>query len=588
MPSSEIRIEAHDGRGGYSVAAVRPRRRRILTQGRAGCLRPPGRWLMIRSRAFRAHPVRGADGAAAREATSVRADVGGDAAARPDGGRLAHARMGRPLARGEPRRGRYLPASRGRCCPHLRPPAGGDAMKPTALSGRVAPKRGEPTSASGAGFRFRKRTMLGTAFAAIAMINLALTAGAQVVSPPVGIGIPDQVWGYGFQPRIVRADAHLVATWSDRAFGSVLPWATTLDNGSSWMPGSNLTPDPPVQFVGGGAATLVRGGVGRAYLAYRILGRYDLVHRIVVQRGMQVSGSWTWDQPVAAAEVGVSRGTNADSPWLACDPERSYLYLVYVAHTIPSTLLINGPANQPVYFLRSLDGGQTWSVPSLIGGPAALGSRVEVGAAGEVYVFWQDHLTKQVMLRRSEDFGGTFSEAQPVARFVDNSRIRMRGIGISAGFEGRGHPLNYWEDGNRFDFPQLAVDLSSGPNRGTLYMVWAEAAEGTLGPYSGRLVQETEPNDTPTTGNPIEIGDSFVSYGESEHTLPPPNQDYFEFQGIQGRLVALTTWLYEYPTNPSPFQATGSWIHLLDEATGLAPMLFTCIGLKDGTAPPML
>jgi hypothetical protein len=302
---------------------------------------------------------------------------------------------------------------------------------------------------------------------------------------------------------------------------------------------------------------------------------------------MESAGSWTWGPPVVVAAVGIWDGTNADSPWLAFDSERNYLYLAYVAYTLPTTLLINGPANQPVYFLRSLDGGQSWSSPSLMGGPAALGSRVEVGAGGEVLVFWQDHFTKQVMLRRSEDFGATFSDVQPVARFVDNSRARMRGIGAS-GLDRRGHPLNYWEGGNVFDFSQLAVDRSSGPLRGTLYMVWAEAAEGTLGPSSGRLVYETEPNDFPATGNPIEIGDSFSSYGESEASQVPPNADFFVFPGNRGQMVALTTGMYEFPSDPDPFQAIQNGFGILDESTGLAPTLFTGAALKDGTAPPTL
>jgi hypothetical protein len=212
---------------------------------------------------------------------------------------------------------------------------------------------------------------------------------------------------------------------------------------------------------------------------------------------------------------------------------------------------------------------------------------VEVGARGEVLVFWQDHLTKQVMLRRSEDFGATFSEVQPVGSFVDNSRTRMRGI-RTGGFDGRGHPLNYFENGNMFDFPLLAVDRTNGPHRGALYMVWAEAAEGTLGPSSGQVVVESEPNETPATGTPIEIGDDFLSFGQSEHSLPPPDSDYFVFQGTKGRMVALTTGLEESPPNPSPFRATGSWILFLDEDSGLAPELFTGTSLKDGTAPPMI
>lgn len=412
-------------------------------------------------------------------------------------------------------------------------------------------------------------------------------AFAEVVSTPVEMSGYREVVG-GMQPRLVSVGSSIVSSWTGRGFLRV-GWGRSLDGGSSWVRGG-LGPDfrsNPGDDISFGAATLASDQNDHAYVAYRTIGQFDLVHRVIVQRGTESGGSWTWEPPVVAAEVGIWDGTNADSPWLACDPERGYLYLAYVAYTLPNMLLVNGPANQPVYFVRSMDGGQTWSMPILIGGPATLGSRVEVGAAGEVHVFWQEHLTKQVVIRRSDDFGATFSPEQPVAQFVDNSRTRMRGQG-PGGFDGRGHPLNYFEDINFFDFPLLAVDRSNSPNRGSLYMVWAEAAEGTLGPSSGRLVVETEPNDSPATGNPIEIGDGFVSYGESEHSQPPPNSDYFVFQGTQGKMVALATGLSESPMNPDPFQATGCWIDVLDEASGVAPTLFTGTSLKDGTAPPMI
>lgn len=430
-----------------------------------------------------------------------------------------------------------------------------------------------------------KMRLIAPLFGMMLLLSTVLTVRGQVASPPSSMGVPDQVWGFGFQPRIERAGPTLVATWSNNTFGSVLAWSTSNDDGRFWLPRGDLTPqplaDPTVQSYGGGAANLVAGASGQLFLAYRILGRYDLINRVVVQRGSPSDATINWDPPIIAAEVGSWGGTNADSPWLACDPERGHLYLTYVAYTIPSQPLLNGPANQPIFFVRSLDDGQTWSAPSVIGGPAALGSRVEVGEAGQVYVFWQDHLTKQVMLRRSEDFGETFSGEQPVSRFVDNSQTRMPGIGASGYFDGRGHPLNYYEDNNVFDFPQLAVDRSHGPGRGTLYMVWAEAAEGTFGPASGRTVTETEPNDTPATANLIEIGDGFVSYGEAEQNS---NRDYFAFDGAQGTLVHHGGSMLEFPSNPNPYQVFGFGCFYVD-----SPSAFYSTALpKDGSAPPML
>jgi hypothetical protein len=336
-----------------------------------------------------------------------------------------------------------------------------------------------------------------------------------------------------------------------------------------------------------GAATLVAGESGQVFLAYRVLGRYDRVHRVFVQRGDASGAGVNWHPPVTAVAFDALSGQNADSPWLARDPVNGYLYLAYVQHTLRLDPYVNGPAGQPVYLLRSPDGGATWSAPLLVGGPASLGSRVEVGESGQVYVYWQDYSSKQVMMRRSDDHGDIFGDVLPAGRFVDNSRTTPRGIAAALLDAGRQHPLNFYENANVFDFPQLAVDRTNGPRRGTLYMVWAEAAEGTTGPSSGRVVQETEPNDTPATGNLINIGDAFASIGYAEQ-IEPSNSDYFAFDGVQGTMVELSGARSQDPppdTGPGGFPVR---LFYLDSPSGGEGSLFVATGLDDGTAPPML
>ena len=414
---------------------------------------------------------------------------------------------------------------------------------------------------------------------------------AQGVSQPVIMGLANQQTWLGYQPRLARIGTRLISTWTDNSYSSILPWSVSSDEGRSWSLGGDLALSPAIEptatLYGGGAATLVADGAGHAYLAYRILGRYDLINRVVVRRGTASASGWQWEPAVVAATQGLLYEFTADTPWLACDPVSGNLYLAYVANTYTGSPIPDRSPDQPVVLVRSLDGGQTWSAPLTISGPGALGSRVEVGASGEVLVCWQDYFTKQVMVRRSVDSGVTFLPEQSVAGFNDNSRVRMPGIGISDNV-GRAHPYHYYEDGNVFDFPQMAVDRTTGPNRGTVYMVWAEVAEGAFAPTSGRAISETEPNDTPLTANPIEIGDSFVSSGESERSRVPPNGDLFSFHGEKGQMVGLYGQISERPASSSPYQPKTNSLLLLDEGTGLAPTLFRGAALKDGTAPPTL
>ncbi len=424
---------------------------------------------------------------------------------------------------------------------------------------------------------------------ALALVGDVSVVWAQSISPPVAIASPRELLG-GVQPKLVQSGSFLVVTWSVNDVSTEMGWGSSSDGGLTWLRGrfgpdyyNNLADD--YSF---GAATSAAGPAGQFISAYRTIGRHDFVHRVIVQQAGAGSSGINWQPPVTAVTFDPSGGQNADSPWLARDPATGYLYLAYVRHTLRPYAYLNGPADQPVYLVRSLDGGATWSAPMLVGGPAALGSRVEVGESGQVYVCWQDYASQQVMLRRSDDHGATFADALPVGRFVDNSRTWMRGLGAAASYSGRQHPLNYYESGNVFDFPQLAVDRSNGPLRGTLYMVWAEAAEGTTGPSSGRTVQETEPNDTPATANLIDIGDGFVSVGESEIIEPNGNNDYFAFDGVQGTMVELREGRAQYPEPNPDFPVSTFSFYYLDSPSGGEGPLFTAPSLDDGTAPPLL
>jgi hypothetical protein len=279
---------------------------------------------------------------------------------------------------------------------------------------------------------------------------------------------------------------------------------------------------------------------------------------------------------------------NADSPWLACDPANDYLYLAYVSHGLRLDAYVNDPGDEPVYLVRSLDGGQTWSTPLLLGGPAALGARVEVGESGQVYVYWQDYATRQVVMRRSDDHGATFSDVVTVARFIDNHRTVVRGISEPGSYSGRQPPINYY-DGAVYDFSQLAVDRTSGPRRGSLYMVWAEAAEGTAGPGSGLVVQDSLPNDTPANATLIHLGDNWVSVGESEIIDPDGGTHYFAFDGIEGTMVELRQGRYEFPASTSPFQNSSTGVDYQDAiGPGSGLTLYSGGYLYDGTAPAVL
>jgi hypothetical protein len=137
----------------------------------------------------------------------------------------------------------------------------------------------------------------------------------------------------------------------------------------------------------------------------------------------------------------------------------------------------SGPNNQRIVFARSTNGGVNWSaginVSGAVGGTSLhQGVNINSGPNGEVYVSWIVYNTTSLLeensvnLVRSTDGGVTFTAPQIIA--ANTRGIRTAGVG-------KGIRTN--------SFPCIAVDNSFGPNRGTLYAVWANI--GTPGINTG-------------------------------------------------------------------------------------------------------
>ena len=421
---------------------------------------------------------------------------------------------------------------------------------------------------------------------AIALGVLVQGVQAQSISASIPIGLEGQESWIGCNPRIVRVGSLLVSTWAGN-HGSILRWATSSDEGRTWALQGILGPDPatlPLKFCDG-QPTLVSDGGTRIFVALTAKENGGPA-QILFRRGTASANTIVWDPLVAAVTFDPLGQRRPDSPWLTCDPATGNLYLIYVSQGERFYPYRNGPADLPVYFTRSADGGQTWSTPELIGGPAALGTRVEVGESGQVYVIWKEYYNSQLVMRRSDDHGLSFSVVRPIAHFIENELTRARGTSTT---KVRYHPLDSYKSAGAFDLPQLAIDRTNGPRRGTLYAVWAEGAEGTTVPGTGNVVVESEPNDSPSTGNPIQIGDDFVSYGDSEIYAPLGDIDFFSFDATKGTLLQLWGAEDHFPQPTTPGAEYGRNVVFQADMPSLGdPHLFQGTILVDGTADPIL
>jgi len=135
-----------------------------------------------------------------------------------------------------------------------------------------------------------------------------------------------------------------------------------------------------------------------------------------------------------------------------------------------------GSNDTEIEISRSTNDGVSWSSAVNISSAVNAGSHnqgvnVHTGPEGEVYAIWAIYDSwpsdeKAIGLAKSFDGGTTW---QPATRIISNIR------GIRNSGTGKNMRVNA--------FPSMAVDISNGPNRGTIYVVWPNI--GTPGINTG-------------------------------------------------------------------------------------------------------
>ena len=131
------------------------------------------------------------------------------------------------------------------------------------------------------------------------------------------------------------------------------------------------------------------------------------------------------------------------------------------------TNFITGTADtNQIQVTRSLNGGEHWFSPTTVSrgvnaGKLNHGVNIATGPLGQVYMAWSIYDTwpsdeTSIGFTRSLDGGSVWQNSH---RIITNIK------GIRNSMTGKAMRVN--------SFPSMAVDLSSGPYRGTLYLVWA-------------------------------------------------------------------------------------------------------------------
>jgi hypothetical protein len=202
--------------------------------------------------------------------------------------------------------------------------------------------------------------------------------------------------------------------------------------------------------------------------------------RASISVSTSTTGGRTWGSPVVATpSIQIS-----DKPWMAVDPTNpANLYVSFTA--------TNPPQCSPQYasfaigVVSSSNGGATWSAPTLIDvqcGPqpsVVTGSNIVVSPQGAVYVAWEfisplvttnPPPALEIRFASSQDHARTFSSPLTVSPVIPTGEpFSGSAFFYSTGVMQGGFRAN--------EFPQIAVDRSSGSSRGTIYIAWADGKD---------------------------------------------------------------------------------------------------------------
>jgi Neuraminidase (sialidase) len=269
----------------------------------------------------------------------------------------------------------------------------------------------------------------------------------------------------------------------------------------------------------------------------------------------------TWGNSVPAINHINSVTPFEDKPGIVADNAAGSRYKgnVYLAWTRFDVYGSHNPEDHSqIYFSRSTDGGKTFSVPLRIsdtGGDCVDSDNTvegvvpSIGPNGEVYVVWAGPLG--LVFDKSTDGGVTFGKDKVIGPIPGGWDFSVAGLDRANGM------------------PVTGVDLSNGPNRGTLYINWIDNRNGDEDVFiaSSRDGGETWSAPMRVNDDPLKNGKvQFFTWMSVDPIDGSINTIFYDRRDTQGKLTGLTMarsidggrTFVNYKINQEPFECNDS------------------------------
>lgn len=275
----------------------------------------------------------------------------------------------------------------------------------------------------------------------------------------------------------------------------------TFDGGKTWK----TVPTPNLTRLVQGDDIVTFSSDGVAYHVHLSFDGIRLARPTRAENGMIVNvskdGGNTWTDGTAAINHVNTVTPFEDKPGMVVDnaPASRSKGNVYIAWT---RFDVYGSANPEhrtqIYFTRSTDQGQTFSMPFRVsdtGGDCrdsddtVEGAVPAVGPNGEVYLVWAGPLG--LVMDKSTDGGLTFGKDKVISDMPGGWDFSVEGLSRANGM------------------PVTGVDLSNGPGKGTLYVNWIDARNGDPDVF---IISSKDGGETWTS--PVRVNDDPVKNGK--------------------------------------------------------------------------